>query len=173
MKARIQRSWAKVKTLVLATSVTCRVNPLLAVGGGQTPERALTGAAAGQFEREAKRAFHASPRVDRRLDRDFLGRPFPCESARAHVQVFVVFADDDHVDVVGPLASDRPLDAREKLDRPEVDVLLELEPEPEQNPFFQDSRERPWDGRRPRAGSRRRRGALASRRPGRISPVRR
>ena len=34
---------------------------------------------------------------------------------------------DDHVDVIGPLASDRPLDPRVKLNRPKVDEEIELE----------------------------------------------
>ena len=104
MKVRIQRSWAKVRTLVLATSVTCRVKPWPAIGGGQAAERAVRGAAAGQLEGEAKRALDARAGVDRGLDRDLLGRPLPREPAGADVEVLVVLADDDHVDVVGPLA---------------------------------------------------------------------
>ena len=55
------------------------------------------------------------------------------------VKVFVVLPDDDHVDVVGPLAFDRALDTRIKLDRSQVDVLVEVEPEAEQDSLFENA----------------------------------
>jgi hypothetical protein len=70
----------------------------------------------------------------------FLGRPLPGKAAGSDVQVFVVLTHHDHVDVVWSLAADRALDAGIKLDWTQVDVLVEVEPNPEKNSFFQDSR---------------------------------
>ena len=59
------------------------------------------------------------------------------ESAGADVEVLVVLAHDHQVDLLGSLAPDRRLDARVELDRPEVDVLLEVEPQPQQQALLQ------------------------------------
>ncbi len=114
-----------------------------ALGRGEAAERAVRRAAAGQLEGVAERPLDAGAGVHRRLDRDLLRRPLPQEPAGADVEVLVVLADDDHVDVVGPLAADRALDPREQADGAEVDVLVEVEPEAQQDPFLQDARGHP------------------------------
>ena len=141
MKARIQRSWAKVRTFVLATSVTWPTQARVAVVGarGRGTGRAWPARRARSKANRRQRST-PGPGVDRGLDRDLLGRPLAGEAAGADVEVLVVLADDDHVDVVGPLALDRRLDARVEPDRAEVDVLVEVEPEPEQDPLLEDAR---------------------------------
>ena len=146
---------------------------LPAIGGGQAAERAGRGATAGQLERIAERPLDAGAGVDRGLDRDLLGRPLPQEPAGADVEVLVVLADDDHVDVLGPLAADRALDAREELDRAEVDVLVKIEPQPEQDPLLEHARGHPRDARRRPAGWRRTSRSSRTAASGRTSPVRR
>ena len=97
-------------------------------------------AAVGQVEGESNRALDPRSRIDRRLDRDFLGCSLPGKSPRAHVKIFVVFPDDDHIDVVGPFALDRAIDTWVKLNRSEVDVLLEIEAQAQEDSFFQNAR---------------------------------
>ena len=108
-KVRHHRSWPKVSTLVLATSVSCF----------------LLVALAGVVEGPADAALAALAGVDGGLRGDFVGRALLQEPAHAAVHVLGVLADDDEVDVVGPLAGQRRLDAGEQLHRPEVDVLVE------------------------------------------------
>jgi hypothetical protein len=91
------------------------------------------------FERIPQAALYTLTGVHRGLDCDFLGRPLASEPSGAHVQIFVVLADNHHVDVGRALTSDRRLHALVELDRPEIDVLLKIEAEPQQDTLFQDS----------------------------------
>ena len=52
----------------------------------------------------------------------------------------VFLADDDEVDVVGTFAGQRGLDAGEQFHRAKVDVLVEAEPQVEEQAFFEDAR---------------------------------
>ena len=123
-KVRHQRSWPKVSTLVLATRVSCFLLVSLA----------------GVVEGPADAALAALAGVDGRLHGDFVGRALLEEPAHAAVHVFGVLADDDEVDVVGPLAGQRRLHAGEQLHRAEVDVLVEAEPQFQEQALLHDSR---------------------------------
>ena len=70
---------------------------------------------------------------------DFVGRVLLQEAADAAVQVFGVLADDDEVDVLRSLAGQRGFDAGEQLHRAQIDVLIELEPQLQQQAFFEDA----------------------------------
>ena len=125
----------------MATRVSCRMKPGPAIGRGQAAERPGRGAATGQLERDSGASRSTPARV---LIEVWIATssavPLRSEAAGAHVEVLVVLADDDHVDVVGPLAADRALDAREEVDRTEVDVLVEVEPQPQQDSLLQHAR---------------------------------
>ena len=118
--------------------MTCRLKPCRR-SAAERPRNGPSGTAAGQVEGESNRALDARAGIDRRLDRHFLGCSLARESPRADVKIFVVLADDNHVDVVGPLPLDRALDTCIKLDGPQVDVLVEVEPEAEQDSLFEDA----------------------------------
>ncbi len=59
------------------------------------------------------------------------------EATGADIEVFVVLADDDHVDVVGLFALDRAFDAGEELNGAEVDILVKVEAEPQEDSFLE------------------------------------
>ena len=139
MKTRIQRSCAKVKTLVLATKVTCLTKPLPAIGGRETAKWPQRGAAACLFKRETNGPLDARSGIDRGLDSHFLGCSLAREPPCSDVEVFVVLADDDHVDVVGPLAFDRALNTRIEMHGPQVDILVEVESEAEQDSLLENA----------------------------------
>jgi len=82
----------------------------------------------------------ALPRVDRLLHGHLVGRALLEIAADAAVEVFGVFADDDEVDVLRAAAGQRRLHARQQLHRPKVDVLVELEPQLEEQALLQDAR---------------------------------
>ena len=139
----------------MATIVTCPIEPRPRSAARRGRGTAGPRRAPGQLEGVPQAALDAGPGVDRGLDRDLLGRPLAGEPAGADVEVLVVLADDDHVDVVGPLARIGRLDAREEPDGAEVDVLVEIEPEPEQDPLLEHARAARRDGRRRRGRWRR------------------
>ena len=114
-----------VRTLVLATSVSFLPLGLLRLRR--------------QLERIADAALAALAGVDGRLGGDFVRRALVHEAAGAAVQVFGVLADDDEVDVLGPLSLQRRLDAGKQLDGPQVDVLVEAEAQVEQQLAFEDA----------------------------------
>jgi len=93
---------------------------------------------AGVLERPADAPLGPLPRVDRLLHRDLVGRALLEIAADAAVQVFRVFADDDEVDVLRAAAGQRRLHAGEQFHRPEVDVLVELEPQVEEQALLED-----------------------------------
>jgi hypothetical protein len=92
------------------------------------------------LESKSQAALDALAGVDRRLDRHLLGGPLACDSSGAYVQIFIVLADDQHVDVGWALAPDRRLHALIELHRPEIDILLKIEPKPQQDTLLEDSR---------------------------------
>ncbi len=93
----------------------------------------------GEFEGEAEAAFDAAPSVDTFLDGDFVGGAFEDEAAGAGVEAFVVFADDDEVDVFGFLVFEGAEAFVVEFDGAEIDVLLQLEAEAEEDAFFEDA----------------------------------
>src|SRR5688500_15020434 len=78
-----------------------------------------------ELERVPDATLHAVARVDARLERDFVRAPFLQETARPGVEAFGVLADDNEVEVL-------------VLRRAQVDVLVELEPQPEDQPALED-----------------------------------
>ena len=94
---------------------------------------------AGIVERPADAALAAFAGVDGRLHGHFVGRVLLEESAHAHVHVLGVLADHDEVDVLGALAGQRRFHAGEQFHRPEVDVLIEAEPQFQEQALFEDA----------------------------------
>ena len=94
---------------------------------------------AGVFERIANTAFATAAGVDGRLRGDLVRRALVHEAAGAAVEVLGVFAHHDEVDVVGPFSCQRGLDAGEQFDWSEVDVLIQAEPQIEQQLAFEDA----------------------------------
>ncbi len=68
------------------------------------------------------------------------GRALVLEAAHAGVEPLGVLAHDDEVDVLRPLVLERAVHAGVELDRPQVDVLVQLEPHGEQDALLQDAR---------------------------------
>ena len=71
--------------------------------------------------------------VDLFLDRDFVRRPGLEPAADAHVDALGVLAEHDEVDVLRAAVLQRAEAIGEQLDRPVVDVEVELEPGAEQD----------------------------------------
>jgi hypothetical protein len=94
---------------------------------------------AGVVEGPADAPLAALAGVDRLLHRDLVGRAFLEVAADTAVEIFRVLADDDEVDVVRAAAGQRRLHARQQLHGTEVDVLVELEPQIEQQPLLEDA----------------------------------
>ena len=65
--------------------------------------------------------------------------PLRVKPPGADVKILVVLADDHHVDVLGALAPNRSLHAGIEADGPKVDVLVKIEPQPQQNALFENS----------------------------------
>jgi hypothetical protein len=78
--------------------------------------------------------------VDRLLHGHLVGRALLQVSAHAAVEVLGVLADHDEVDVLGAAAGQRRLHARQQLHGTQVDVLVELEPQVEQQALLEDAR---------------------------------
>ena len=68
-----------------------------------------------------------------------MGRALENKPAAAGVEAFVVFADDHEIDVLGSLVLERAESFVVQLHGTEIDVLFHLEPQPQQNPLFQDA----------------------------------
>ena len=92
-----------------------------------------------ELEGPANAALASFAGIEGRLAGHFVGRALFQEAADAAVQIFGVLADDDKIDVVGPLAGQRSLDTGEQLHRAEIDVLIELKSQLQQQAFFQDA----------------------------------
>src|SRR5690606_596870 len=71
--------------------------------------------------------------------RDLIRRAFFEKAAASGVKPLGVFPHDDKVDMLGAFVLERSLDAGVKLDRPEVDVLVQLKAEPEQDALFENA----------------------------------
>ena len=68
------------------------------------------------------------------------GVPLYWKPPDAAVQPLGVLAHDDEVDVLRALVLERAVDARVELHRPQVDVLVELEAQPQQDALLEDAR---------------------------------
>ena len=74
------------------------------------------------------------------MNRDFLRSPLPRKSACAHVEVFVIFTNDHHVDLLRPLVLDRGLDTGVQTHRAEIHILMKSKSKSEQNSLFEHAR---------------------------------
>ena len=91
------------------------------------------------LEGPAQAAVHAEAGGDHLLGGDLLLRPLAQEAAGAAVQVLGVLPHHVEADVLGPLVLQRAVHPGVELDRPQVDVLVELEPDREQQALLQDA----------------------------------
>ena len=89
-------------------------------------------------ERVADDPLHAVPRVHRGLHGDLVTRALPVEPTDAAVQALRVLPDHHHVHVVLGVGRHQRLHAREPDHRAEVHVLVELEPDPQQQVALED-----------------------------------
>ena len=92
------------------------------------------------FEGVADAAFDAHPGVDRFLDRDLVRRALAQNAARAGIQPFRVFPDDQEIDVGGGFILQGRIHVRVEFHRPQVDVLIQFEPQAQQQSFFENAR---------------------------------
>ncbi len=97
-------------------------------------------ALAGEVERVANRALGPEASRHVHLGRCLLGRALVLEPAHVAVQPLRVLPHHHEVDLLGALVLERALDAGVELDRPQVDVLVELEANTEEEPLLQDAR---------------------------------
>ena len=93
-------------------------------------EGELLPATLGEVERVAHDPLHAESRVHRRLVGDLVRRALADGSAVADIRAFRALADDDEVDLAG--LGERAGHARVQLRGPQVDVVVELEPQLQQ-----------------------------------------
>src|SRR5205085_11365049 len=100
----------------------------------------LPRAALGKLERVLQHAVDAGARVDRLLRSDLAAGPPSLDAAGAGVQALGVLAHDDQVDVFRSFAGERRGDTLWKLHRAEVDVEIQLEPQPQQQVALEDPR---------------------------------
>ncbi len=98
---------------------------------GEVPARARLGPAEGV----ADDALDAERRVDADLGGDLVRRPDAQRPAVADVGALGALADDDEVDV--PRLAQRRGHARVEPGRPQVHVVVELEPQPQEQPPLQ------------------------------------
>ena len=80
------------------------------------------------------------PGVDGFLDGDFVRRALVLKAARAGVKPLVVLAHDHEINVLRPLVLERAVLRAVKFHGTEIDVLIQLEPQAEQDAFFQNAR---------------------------------
>ena len=90
-------------------------------------------------ERVADDPLDAVPRVEALLGRDLVRRAVAQDAAGADVRPLGALADDDHVDVAGLDPGERGGDAGKQPDRAQVDVVVELEPQPQQQAALEDA----------------------------------
>ncbi len=74
------------------------------------------------------------------LKGDLVGRALENKSAGAGIKPLVVFAHDDKINVLRLFAFERAEALVVELDRAQIDVLLQLEAQPEQDALFQNAR---------------------------------
>ena len=91
------------------------------------------------FEGVAQAALDALAGIDRLLGRDLVGRTLFQEAASPGVDALGIFAHYHEVDVLWPLVGERRRYVGIELDRAQVDVLVQLETQPEQNTLFEDT----------------------------------
>ena len=110
------------------------------VGLGDERERLLRAVALPRvFEGPADAPLAALAGVDGLLHGHLVGRALLEIAAHAAVKVFGVFADDHEVDVLRATAGQRRLHARQQFHGPQVDVLVELEPQVEEQSLLEDA----------------------------------
>src|SRR6185503_16084654 len=95
---------------------------------------------AGEFEGEPQTALDPATSVDALLHRDLVRRALEHETARTGVKALVVFAHHDEVNVRRPFVLQRTEPVVVELYRAKVDVLLELEAEPQEDALLQNAR---------------------------------
>jgi len=95
---------------------------------------------AGIVEGVAQTARDLVVRVHHLLHRDLIAGALARKSADAGVQAAGVFTDHAVVDLFRPFALERTLHAGIEFDRPQIDVLVQLETQFQQHAFFKDAR---------------------------------
>jgi len=95
---------------------------------------------AGEVESIAQAALDSGTSADACLQRNFVGRAFVGEPARAGVKPFIIFTHNHEVNVFGFLVLERTEALVVKLDRPQVDVLFQFEADAQQDALFQYAR---------------------------------
>ena len=100
---------------------------------GQLPARPLGGAP----ERVPDHPADAERGVDALLGGDLVRRAFPHDPAGAGVGTFGALPHHHDVDRLGPDVRQRRGHARIEPDRPQVDVVVQFEPQPQQQPALQ------------------------------------
>ena len=103
-------------------------------------QRVLFRPPAGVFEGIPEAAVDLEAVVDHGLDRDLVRRALHAYPARSRVEAARVLADDDVIDLPGPLVLEGRRYAGVELHRPEVDVLVEGEAELEEDAFLEYAR---------------------------------
>ena len=91
------------------------------------------------LERVADDALDAERGVQALLGRHLVRRAPAQDAAGAGVRTLGPFAHHDHVDVGRGLAGQRRLDTGVEPNRPQVDVVVELEPQPQQQTTLEDA----------------------------------
>ncbi len=104
---------------------------------GLVHEGELLAALLGEVERVPHEPLDAERGVDAHLVRDLGGSADPDASAVADVRTLGALPHDDEVDRAG--VAQRARDAREQLRRPQVHVVVEREPQLEQQPALDDA----------------------------------
>ena len=92
-----------------------------------------------EFEGIAQTALDSAPGVDAFLNRHLVRRALEDEPTRAGVEALVIFADDDEINVFRFLVLQRAESLVVELDRPQVDVLLEVEPQAQQDSLLENA----------------------------------
>ena len=135
------------------------------------PASASCAAGPGRGRRRRGRRARRRTRVEALLGRDLVRRADADRAAGADVGTLGALADDDEVDLAGLRRAGSGTPGH-SLRRAQVDVVVELEPQLEQQAALQDARRARSGRRRRRAGSRRGRGSRPAPSSGRTSPVR-
>ena len=92
------------------------------------------------LEGVAQATLDTAPSVHAFLNGDLVRRAFEHKPAGASVKPLVVFAHDNEIDVFRFFALQRAEPLVEQLDRAKVDVLLQLEAQPQQDALLEDAR---------------------------------
>ena len=98
----------------------------------------------GQVERVSHDALDAVARVDRLLHRHLVLGPLPVEAAGARVQALGVLTNDDEVHVLFRVTGHQRLNPRVANHGAQVDVLVQLEPDLQQQVALEDPGSDTW-----------------------------